>query len=290
MNWLLEPFELANMQRALVAAVLIGFGNGFTSAYIVLRKSALKMGSLSHSILPGIALAVLLFGLTPLNAFTGALFGALLVGLGSIAVSNSSRLHSDTALAVLFTAAFAAGIVLLHYMDNTAELQHWLFGEILGMADADLYIVFIITVAAVLFLALFQRPIIVTLFEPHVAASLGIPVRLLSYTLFTLAILVLVSSLQAVGCILALGMLVSPAATVSMFSDSPQSLFWGGGLVGALGSAAALVAAYWLDLPAGATIVLTLGLLFALAYSLSPKYGLLRFLLRPRHAHGEGKG
>lgn len=290
MNWLLEPFELANMQRALVAAVLIGFGNGFTSAYIVLRKSALKMGSLSHSILPGIALAVLLFGLTPLNAFTGALFGALLVGLGSIAVSNSSRLHSDTALAVLFTAAFAAGIVLLHYMDNTAELQHWLFGEILGMSDADLFIVFIITVAAVLFLALFQRPIIVTLFEPHVAASLGIPVRLLSYSLFALAILVLVSSLQAVGCILALGMLVSPAATVSMFSDSPQSLFWGGGLVGALGSAAALVAAYWLDLPAGATIVLTLGLLFALAYLLSPKYGLLRFLLRPHHAHGEAKG
>lgn len=285
MNWLLEPFELVNGQRALLAAVLIGFTNGYVSAYVVLKKSALKVGSLSHSLLPGIALAILIAGLSQTNAFLGALFAALLTGLGSLFISRSSRLDHDTALAVIFTTAFSGGIILLHHMNVRSELDHWLFGNILGMSDGDLWTVFGISVAALLVLTLLQRPLIVMLFEQNVAASLGIPVRLLSYVMFALVILVLISSLQAVGCILALGLLVAPAATVYMFSDSPQVLFWGGALVGAAASAVALIVSYWLDLPTGSTIVLVLGIAFALAYLASPKYGLASQFIGDRHRH-----
>lgn len=284
MNWLTEPFDLLIYKRALLAAIIIGFTNGYVSAYVVLRKAALKTGSLSHALLPGIAFAILLFGLTPWSAFAGAVVAALIVGLGSLLVAQTSRIDQDTALAVLYTAAFSAGIVLLGYVNAPGELEHWLFGDIRGMSDNDLWTVFIIAAASLLILTLFQRPIIVMLFEPNVAKSLGIPVNVMNYVLFALVILVLISSLQAVGCILALGLLVTPAATVLLFTDSPLKLFWGGGFLGATCSVAALVLSYWLDWPTGSSIVLVLGAVFVVAFLVSPKYGVLR-MLRQRHHH-----
>ena len=284
MNWLTEPFDLLIYKRALLAAIIIGFTNGYVSAYVVLRKAALKTGSLSHALLPGIAFAILLFGLTPWSAFAGAVVASLIVGLGSLLVSQTSRIDQDTALAVLFTAAFSVGIVLLNHINAPGELEHWLFGDIRGMSDSDLWTVFIIAAASLLVLTLFQRPIIVMLFEPNVARSLGIPVNVMNYVLFALVILVLISSLQAVGCILALGLLVTPAATMLLFTDSPLRLFWGGGFLGSVCSVTALIVAYWLDWPTGSSIVVILGAVFVLAFLISPKYGVLR-VLRQRHHH-----
>ena len=287
MNWITEPFDLLIYKRALLAAILIGFTNGYVSAYVVLRKAALKTGSLSHALLPGIALALLLFGLTPFSAFAGALVAALMVGLGSLLVAQTSRIDQDTALAVLFTAAFSGGLVLLHYVDAPGELEHWLFGDIRGMSDSDLWTIFLIASISLIVLTLFQRPIVVMLFEPNVARSLGIPVGLMNYVLFALVILVLISSLQAVGCILALGLLVTPAATMLLFTDSPLRLFWGGGFLGAACAVSALVISYWLDWPTGSSIVLVLGAVFVLAFLISPKYGVLSALKKRRHFHHE---
>ena len=97
----------------------------------------------------------------------------------------------------------------------------------------------------------------------------------MSYLLFGMLILALVTSLQAVGCVLSVGLLVAPAATLSLLTNRTPLLFWGGGLVGALGSVFALLLAYWTDIPAGPAIVIVLGTLFLLAFLLSPKYGLL---------------
>ena len=102
-----------------------------------------------------------------------------------------------------------------------------------------------------------------------------VPVRWLNYGLFGVVLLVLVSSLQAVGCILSVGLLVAPAATIYMFSDRPAALFYGGGLLGALGSVIAFIIAYQTDWAAGSTIVMFFGALFLMAYIFSPKYGLL---------------
>ncbi|MFZ4765049.1 MAG: metal ABC transporter permease, partial [Roseimicrobium sp.] len=98
-------------KRALLACAMFGFANGFMSGFVVLRKSALKMGTLSHGLLPGIALAVWLIGLTQWSALAGAVFAALIIGLGSIFMSRTSRLDQDTALAILYTTAFAGGLI-----------------------------------------------------------------------------------------------------------------------------------------------------------------------------------
>lgn len=276
MNVFLESLDLEITRRALLACGLIGFANGCVSAFVVLKKNALELGTLSHGLLPGIAVAVTLLGLSSWSMLAGALFAALFIGLGSLFVARTSRVDQDTALGVLYTAAFGAGVILISRQGIRQKLDEWIFGSLMGMSNADLWLAYGISALAIVFFTALQRPILILLFEPNVAASLGIPVRLLNYALFAVVILVLITSLQAVGCILSVGLLVAPAATIYMFSDSAPTLFWGGGLLGALGSSAALVLAFHLDWPAGSTIALVLGVLFALAYMLSPRYGLLR--------------
>ena len=263
-------------QRTLAAAAFIGFTNGFFSGFVVLRRNALSVSALSHTMLPGIALGSLVTGiLSQWNAFCGAMFAALLVGLGSVAVARGKRLAEGTSLAVLYTAAFALGVAILPKLDTRSELEHWLFGDILAVGNADLWIAFSIGAVILLVTNLLMRPLLLTLFEPNVAAAQGVPVRVMQYLVFGMLVLALVSSLQAVGCVLSVGLLVTPAATVSLLTDKTSALFWGGGLIGGLGSLAAVAISSPLGISPGPAIVILLGLLFILAYLFSPKYGLL---------------
>lgn len=263
-------------QRALATAAFIGFANGFFSGFVVLRRNALSVSALSHTMLPGIALGIFLTGvLSQWNAFFGAMSAALLVGLGSVAVARGNRVEQGTALAVLYTAAFAAGIALLPKLDTRQELEHWLFGDIIAVGNADIWIAFGIGSLTLLTTTLLMRPILLTLFEPNVAAAQGVPVRFIQYLIFALLVLSLVSSLQAVGCVLSVGLLVTPAATVSLLTDRTSALFWGGGLIGGLGSVVAVLLSGKFGIAPGPSIVMVLGLLFIAAYLFSPKYGLL---------------
>jgi|688.fasta_scaffold34483_2 ABC-type Mn2+/Zn2+ transport system permease subunit len=274
-DWLLEPFQHPFNQRAVLAALLIGFTNGYASAFVVLRKSALKVGSLSHALLPGIAVAIAVVGLHDWSAFLGSLFAALLIGLGSLAVSRGSRLDQDSALAILYTAAFSGGIILLRRIGVTQEMEDWLFGNIMGLRDGDLWTNFWISITALGTLTALHRPLLMTLFDAEVAATLGVPVRALNYLLMAVLIVVLISSLQAVGCMLAIGLLVTPAATVYLLTDSTNALFWGGAVLGGIASALAVLIGWWINIEQGPAIVLVLGLLFLIAFLFSPKYGLI---------------
>jgi ABC-type Mn2+/Zn2+ transport system permease subunit len=211
----------------------------------------------------------------------------MLVALGSEMISRSSRIKEETALAVLYTLAFSAGIVLLSFAHVQVELEHYLFGNILGLSNSDLWITYSISLTILPALVALQRPLLVMLFEPSVARSQGVNVVALNYLLITFLVLAMISSLQAVGVILALGLLVAPAATVYLFSDSCPALFWGGGIVGATGSCVGLLLSYWLNIPAGACIVLLLGLTFFAAFICSPRYGVFRHLFMRRHLHEE---
>lgn len=287
MNTLLEALDFPFFQRALWTAAVIGFANGFLSGFIVLRRSALFVGSMSHTLLPGIALAVLVVGLSSATAFIGGLISALLVGLGAIFLSRTSRIDGGTALAVLYTGAFAVGLVLIDLMPIQVELEHWLFGNILALSNSDLLAAYIAATAILTTLVILMRPLLIVLFEPTIAQSQGIAVRRLLYILMGLVILGLVTSIQAVGCILSVAMLVAPAAAIHQFVNSPVFLIWGSALLGGILAPVAVIVAYWLDLRIGATIVLVLTATVLAAYLLSPKYGALRrWFGKPPHAHG----
>jgi manganese/iron transport system permease protein/iron/zinc/copper transport system permease protein len=262
-----EILAYEHNQEAIFAGALIGFANGYLSGYIVLRKSALMVSSLSHSLLPGLVVASFLVGLSALSGFAGALIAALIVGLGAILISKRSPLDGHSALGILHTGAFGAGLLLLSRAPGNVDLDHWLFGDILGLADADLWTAHGISAVVLLTLTAFQRPLLLMLFEPSVARSVGVPVKQLDHLLMALSVLALVNSLQAVGCILSIGLLVTPAAILHLFASSPRVLFWGGGMLGAVASVLAVFLSNWFDYPTGATIVVLLAGGFLLAFA-----------------------
>jgi ABC-type Mn2+/Zn2+ transport system permease subunit len=275
------------MRRVFIGCVLIGFTNGFLGAFVVLRRLALMADSLSHSLLPGLAVGFMLFGFAPAGLFFGALVAALIVALGAQLLARSSRLKEDTALGILYTVAFSLGVVLITFVKVRVSLMHYLFGNILGLSNTDLWTAYGISLGVVPLLAALQRPLLVTLFDPTVAITQGIRVNALNFVLMICLVLTMIASLQAVGVILLLGLLIAPAATVYLLCDSYPAMLWGGGVLGMFGSCAGLLLSYWLDLPSGACIVLVLGAIFFAAYLFSPRYGLLRRFFRPRHFHAE---
>lgn len=273
------------IQRALLAGIVIGFSSGFFSGFINLRKQSLSVSALSHTMLPGIAFAIWLTGsLTQINAFIGATFAALLVGVSSLLVARNSRIPQGTALAILYTASFAAGVAALPFLPVKTELEHWLFGDILTVSNSDLNIVFFVGLITLTFSNIFMRPLLLTLFEPNVAAAQGVPIRWMQYMSSILLVLMLVSSLQSVGCALSVGLLVAPAAIMLFYTNNTTALFWGGGIIGALASVAGiLLSALYDQVSPGPTILILLGAVFILSFLFSPKYGLLS--PRKKHSH-----
>ncbi|MGJ8676074.1 MAG: metal ABC transporter permease [Akkermansiaceae bacterium] len=271
MSDLIEILDMPFFRRALIAAALIGFTNGFVSGFVLLRRSSLVLSALCHTMLPGIVIVVLITGaLTQAGAFIGALLASLIVGLGSIAVTRNTRLPQSTALAIFFTTAFALGVVLVQYTNTSENLEEWLFGSILSVSDSDLKVFFGIACFTLLSATLFMRPLLLTLFEPNVASVQGVNVRWMNYLLYIMMIFALMASFQAVGSVLSIGLLVVPGAIVSLFTNNTRWLFWGGGIVGSLGAVLAVLLSVVLNIPTGPAIVLVLGLLFLAAYFLSP--------------------
>ncbi len=287
MKWLLEPFHYEFMQRALVACALIGFTNGFLGAFVVLRRLALMADALSHSLLPGLAIAAIVVGLNPGGLLLGGLLAAIFVALGGHLIARSSRLNDETAIASLYIIAFAIGIAMIKYAHVKVSLDHFLFGNILGIGDSDLWTSYVVSAIVLLTLTLLHRPMLLALFEASVAKTQGVRVGLLLALLIVLIVLTMVSSLQAIGVLLSLGLMVLPAATVYLLSDSYNKLPWASGFLGAFGAIAGLLLSFWANIPSGPAIVMVLGTCFLAAYLFSPKYGIISNRLRRRHLHEE---
>jgi len=256
-------------QRALLALLLTGFSNGALGALVVLRKNALVISALSHSLLPGIALALILFGgLNALVGFFGALVGAMLVGISTVYVSRKARLDHQTSLTVLYTTAFAAGLLLMERVPGFVPLENWLFGNILGLRNFDLWTAYGVSVLLLFLLARYRREWILYLFEPSVAASMGVPVTRLNYLLTGMMVLGLVTSLQAVGAVLSAALFIIPTAILLQWVRSPRILIWGSGCLGSTAGFFALWLSNLLDMATGPVIILLLGLTFALSMAL----------------------
>ncbi len=287
MNWLLEPFRFEFMQKALIGCLLIGFTNGYLSAFIVLRRYALLADALSHSLLPGVALGAIFWGLAPMGLFSGALLAALLVVIGGKLISSTSRLKDDTSIGALYIISFAVGVVMLKYSLVRVDLGHFLFGNVLGLGNLDLWLTYGLSAVILMVLTFVHRQLLLVLFDSAVALSLGVRVARFDYLLIGLMVIAMISSLQAVGVVLSLGLLILPAATIYLLSDSFSTMVWGGAALGAGGAVTGLFLSYYADQPSGPSIVLVLGIVFVLAYLFSPRYGVLTRLFRKRHLHTE---
>jgi ABC-type Mn2+/Zn2+ transport system permease subunit len=202
-------------------------------------------------------------------------------------IARSSRIKDETAIASLYIVAFALGIILIKYASVKVDLDSVLFGNILGVADRDIWTSFAISAVILLTLIALQRPMLLTLFESSVARTQGIPINAMLTILILLIVLAMLSSLQAVGVLLSLGLLILPAATMYLLSDSYEAMSWGGAILGVAGAQLGLFLSFWANIPSGPAIVMVLGAVFIGAYLFSPKYGVITRALHPRHLHEE---
>jgi ABC-type Mn2+/Zn2+ transport system permease subunit len=276
--WLLTPFSLVFMQRGLLAALIVGVLCAIVGSYVVLRSMAFLGDALAHAILPGVAIAYLMGE----NLIIGALIAAVLVALGINALSQRGAIKEDTAIGILFAASLALGVIIISRIRTYAnDLNHILFGNLLGVNAADLWLTGILALLVLLSIALLYRPFLIVSFDPILATTLHLPIKLLNNLMLIMIALTIVISIQTVGVGLVAAMLVTPAATAYLLARRLPTMMALSAIFGAISSLTGLYLSYYADIPSGAAIVLVATFIFLLAFFFSPRQG---FLTRLRGA------
>jgi ABC-type Mn2+/Zn2+ transport system permease subunit len=260
-DFLIAPFEFGFMQRAFVGGVLVGAICALVGTYVVLRGLAFVGDALAHAAFPGVVIAYLLKGNIYLGATIFALATALAIGL----VSRRGRVSYDTAIGILFAGAFALGVLLMSTIHGyTVDLFSFLFGNVLGISTRDLLLVGILGAIVVLTIILFYKELLLLSFDPTVAEAMGYPVQALNYLLLGLIALTIVISIQAVGIILVVALLVTPSATAYLLTERFFRMMIVGVFLAALAAVIGLYLSYYLNVASGAAIVLVSTCLFFL--------------------------
>ncbi|HET8867511.1 MAG TPA: metal ABC transporter permease, partial [Agrococcus sp.] len=255
------------------------------STWLVQMGWSLMGDAVSHSVLPGVALAYIL-GLP-------FAIGAAVFGIGAVAliggVRAATRIKADAAIGVVFTTLFALGLVIVSVTPSDTDLQHILFGNVLGVSDGDIAQVLIVGAIVCVTLLVLRRDLTLVAFDAGHAHAIGLRPRILHAVLLGALALTVVTALQAVGIILVVAMLVIPGATAALIAVRWDALLaWSAGITIAA-SLVGLMAAFWLDISPGGAVVLTQGLAFGLALLFGPRRGLVQRLSRARrHAVHSG--
>jgi manganese/iron transport system permease protein len=278
LGWVFDPLHYEFMQRALLEVVLMGLTCGLIGTYVVLRGMAFMGDAIAHAIFPGIVIAFLL----QISFFAGALIFGVLTALLIGGVARNRRVSEDTAIGVLFVGMFALGIVLISTVQGyTANLASFLFGDVLGVSAEDVWASVGIGLLVLAALALFHKELLLVAFDEDMAEAMGLPVWVINLGLLILIALTIVVSLRAVGNILVLAMLVTPAAAARLWTDRLLVMMGLSALFGALAGFGGLLLSYHTDLAAGGTIVLVITGWFLLSLLIAPRHGYLRRVLRP---------
>ena len=266
-DYLLQPLQYPFMVRGLLAAIMVGVVCATLGAYVVLRGMAFFGDALAHAILPGVAIGYLVGDGARGPLFWWAMLTAVLSSLGIGVITRSTKIKQDTAIGIIFAGMFALGIALISTVRSyTADLAHFLFGDVLGVRDADLWRTGVFGGAVILTIAAFYKEFLVLSFDPVLAATLRLPGRLLEYLLMILIAVAIVVSLQTVGVALMVAMLVTPAATAYLLTRRLPVMMILGSAIAALSGVIGLYLSFYFSIASGAAIVLTCTAFFILAW------------------------
>ncbi|MFQ5840004.1 MAG: iron chelate uptake ABC transporter family permease subunit [Candidatus Methylomirabilales bacterium] len=280
LEWLLGPLQYGFMQHALVAAMIVGVVSAVVGSFLLVKQWALLGDAISHAVLPGVAIAFLLGW----PFFVGAVVTGLLTALGIGFVERNSRIRQDAAMGLLFVSAFALGLAIISRIQSPVDLFHILFGNVLAVSRLDLLLTAATGIVVVGAIALLYKELLLWAFDPIMAESVGLPVRRLHYLMILLTSLTIVASLQAVGIVLVVAMLIAPAATAYLLTDRFHRMILLAALLGALSGVAGLYLSFYLDVASGATMVLVGATLFSASLLFAPKHGIVPKALRRRRA------
>jgi len=253
-DFLLAPLEYEFFVRALVASALVGVACAVVGAFVVLKGMSFVGDAVSHSAFPGVVLAYLL----GLPIILGGAVAAIGTALGIGALTRKSGLRADAVIGVLFAGMFALGVALFSSIPNyVGDLFHFLFGDVLGISFADLISLAVLASLLLLIVWVLWKELLFATFDPLGAGAAGLPVRRLDDLLLILIAVTIVVSLQAVGIVLVVAMITTPAATAQLLVKRFGQMIALAAVIGVTASIVGLYVSYALDIASGASIVLT---------------------------------
>ncbi|MEQ8385083.1 MAG: metal ABC transporter permease [Coleofasciculus sp. A1-SPW-01] len=273
LDLLIEPLQYSFMQRSLMTAVLVGIVCASVGSYLMVQRLALLGDAISHSVLPGLAIAYIV----GVDIFLGAFLAGIVSTIVITWIRTRSQIKEDAAMGIVFSAFFALGITLITVIqkDNKIDLNHFLFGNILSVTGEEVINTAIITAIVLAIVLLLYKELMYYTFDPVGAKAAGLPTNLLNFGLMILIALTIVASLKAVGVILVLAMLITPGATAYLLVKRLHQMMLLGSGIGVVASISGMYLSYFFNLPSGPAIVLVTFGFFMLAFLFSPSQGVL---------------
>lgn len=277
---LLDPLQYTFMQRALLVTVTAAVVGAVLSCWLVLIGWSLMGDAIAHAVLPGVALAYLFGAPFAIGALLFALVAVASIGI----LRNTSRVKEDAAIGVVFTSLFAFGVVLISRFPSQIDLNHILFGNLLGVTRTDLVQVLVLGLLALAVLVAKRRDFTLFAFDKTHARAVGMSPPVLSAMLLALLAVTTVVTVQAVGVILVVAMLITPGATAYLLTDRFGRMLVIAPAIAAASAVIGIYVSYHVDASSGGCVVLAQGAVFTAAYLFSPSQGLLPRLTRARVA------
>jgi manganese transport system permease protein len=278
LNWFIEPLQSDFMSRALVVTLVAAITCAVLSCWLVQIGWSLMGDAVSHAVLPGVAISYILGWPFAIGAF---IFGAGAVALIG-GVRATTKIKADAAIGVVFTALFALGLVIISVTPSQTDLNHILFGNVLGVSDVDIIQVVVIGFIATAILLLKRRDLTLFAFDPSHANAIGVSTKKLSVLLLGLLALTVVVALQAVGIVLVVAMLITPGATAYLMTKKFDRMIAYSVLVTSVSAVAGIYASYWLDVSTGGAVVLAQAAAFTIAYLFGSRGGVVVVWRRTR--------
>lgn len=280
----IAPFaEFSFMRRALVGGAALAISGGPIGVFLMLRRMSLTGDAMAHAILPGVAVAYLFFGLALLPMTAGGLIAGVLVAVLAGVVARVSVLREDASLAAFYLLSLALGVTIVSIKGSSVDLLHVLFGSVLALGDDALLLLAGVATVTLLTLALVYRPLVLDTVDPAFLRSVsgsGAPVHLI---FLALVVLNLVGAFNALGTLMAVGLMILPAASSRFWTRDISGMIAISAVLGVVSSAAGLVLSYHLNLAAGPTIILVCGVTYILSMVFGGRDGLIRRALPDRH-------
>lgn len=245
-------FTYQFLNRALITSIIVGIVCGTVGSLIVLRGLSLMGDAMSHAVLPGVALSFL-FGIP---MFVGALITGMIASIFIGYITSSSKTKPDAAIGISFTAFLASGIIIISLINTTTDLYHILFGNLLAITNSAFLTTIVIGSSVLILIIIFYRPLMISTFDPTFSRMSGLNTTLLHYFVMLLLSLVTVASIQTVGIILVVALLITPASTAFLISKKLYSMMIIASLISVISSIVGLYYSYIYNIPSGATIVL----------------------------------
>jgi len=268
---LLDPLQYGFMVRALAVAVVAAVVCAVLSCWLVLIGWSLMGDAVSHAVLPGVVLAYVVGAPFAIGALIFGLIAVALIGL----IRNTSRVKEDAAIGIVFTTLFAFGLVLISVTPSQTDLNHIIFGNLLGVSSSDLLQVAILGALALSILLIKRRDLTLFAFDPIHANAIGLSPKRLGALLLGVLALTSVVALQAVGVVLVVAMLIIPGATAYLLTDKFSRMLVIAPVVSAICAITGIYVSYYLDTASGGMVVMTQGIVFALVYLFSPSQGVV---------------